>query len=108
MTYLTRTLLQEPYPKNLLATAVYQSPKDLSVPDELSPEMVEQLQQILSTFSEQEQQTLQLRFVERKTLDAVGECIGVKKERVRQIIQRALRKLRKPVNWNRLSCPTNT
>lgn len=51
---------------------------------------------VLNALSEKEKEVLELRFQKGYTYDAVGQILGVSKERIRQIEQKALRKLRHP------------
>ena len=60
----------------------------------------EQLQQVLSTLPEREQEVLKMRFGLEDgyslTLEEVGLCFNVTRERIRQIEAKALRRLRHP------------
>ncbi|MBO4404440.1 MAG: sigma-70 family RNA polymerase sigma factor, partial [Treponema sp.] len=60
----------------------------------------EQLQQVLSTLPEREQEVLKMRFGlddgYSLTLEEVGLCFNVTRERIRQIEAKALRRLRHP------------
>ncbi len=59
----------------------------------------EQIEEIIDTLPERERLTLKLRFgldgLEPHTLDEVGKVLGVTRERVRQLEQKILNKLRK-------------
>lgn len=50
----------------------------------------------IQTLDEREQKVITGRFFEDKTLDDLGDVLGVSRERVRQIENRALRKLKQP------------
>lgn len=72
------------------------SPSDLA-----SYEMLkEQLQDVLDTLTDREENVLRLRFGiddgHPRTLEKVGDIFGVTRERVRQIESKAIRKLRHP------------
>jgi len=66
----------------------------------------EQIEDVLVTLSEREQQVLLLRFGLQdgspRTLEEVGQMFNVTRERVRQIEAKALRKLRHPTRSRRL------
>ncbi len=66
----------------------------------------EQLEEVLSTLTEREQQVLRMRFglVDGKphTLEEVGKQFDVTRERIRQIESKALRKLRHPSRSKKL------
>ena len=64
------------------------------------------LMRLLDSLTEREKNVLLLRFKDRKTLLAVGELLGVSKERVRQIEVRALRKLRHPARLSKIKSIT--
>lgn len=51
----------------------------------------------LRTLPQREQTIIELRFFEEKTLEEVGQEMGVTRERIRQIEARALRHLRHPM-----------
>jgi RNA polymerase primary sigma factor len=73
----------------------------ISVTNEL---LRQDINRVLKTLSQREQEVLQLRFGlddgRQKTLEEVGQAFGVTRERIRQIEAKALRKLRHP-NRNR-------
>ena len=60
----------------------------------------EQLKEVLETLTEREQKVLRLRFGlddgEAKTLEEVGKTFNVTRERIRQIENKAIRKIRHP------------
>jgi len=66
----------------------------------------EQLDEVLSTLTEREQEVLRLRFGlddgRQRTLEEVGQMFKVTRERIRQIEAKALRKLRHPNRSKRL------
>ncbi|HHL39607.1 MAG TPA: RNA polymerase sigma factor RpoD [Deltaproteobacteria bacterium] len=68
--------------------------------------LVEQIDEILSTLSPREEQVLRMRFGIGQdtsyTLEEVGACFNVTRERVRQIEAKALRKLRHPTRCVKL------
>ena len=74
----------------------------IPTPDEavIHQEKHDAIMKVLDTLSEQEKDVIKLRFGledgEAKTLAEVGELRGVTKERIRQIENKALRKLRQP------------
>ncbi|MBR5090782.1 MAG: sigma-70 family RNA polymerase sigma factor [Ruminiclostridium sp.] len=79
----------------------------LSVEDEVDNILLsETIQNVLSTLKPKEQKAIMLRFgfINNKihTLEEIGNMYGVTKERARQIIEKALRKLKHPTKKNKL------
>lgn len=93
-----RSLLKEPYPRNLLLAVRGSWEQD--EPTELTPDVLAGIEYALSTLNEREQLVLCRRYKEQKTLREIGEEIGVKQERSRQIETAALRKLRSRRNMS--------
>ena len=66
----------------------------------------EQLEDVLDTLTEREEKVLRLRFGlddgRARTLEEVGQNFGVTRERIRQIEEKALRKLRHPSRSKKL------
>ncbi len=77
-------------------------------PDEeaAQSELLERVDEVLSDLSEREEQVIRLRFGiddgYAHTLDQIGRTFGVSRERIRQIEERALNKLRHPIRIRRL------
>jgi len=71
-------------------------------PDQVASRGValEKIQEVLSGFEEREREVINLRFGlsdnQARTLDSVAAIMGLTRERVRQIEQRALRRLKQP------------
>jgi len=69
-------------------------------------ELLDRIDEVLSGLSEREAQVIRLRFgIEdgyAHTLDQIGRTFGVSRERIRQIEERALNKLRHPVRVRKL------
>jgi RNA polymerase primary sigma factor len=69
-------------------------------------ELLERVDEVLSGLSEREEQVIRLRFGiddgYAHTLDQIGRTFGVSRERIRQIEERALNKLRHPVRVRKL------
>ncbi|GFZ27048.1 RNA polymerase sigma factor RpoD [Lactobacillus corticis] len=82
--------------------------KDATSPEQhASYEMLkEQLEEVLDTLTDREENVLRLRFGlddgRTRTLEEVGRVFGVTRERIRQIEAKALRKLRHPSRSNQL------
>ena len=56
----------------------------------------ENIKEVIKSLTEREQKVIQLRFIDGYTLEAVARQFSVTRERIRQIEQKALRKLRHP------------
>lgn len=93
-----RSILMEEYPRNLLLAV--RGTREQEEPTELTADVLAGIQYALSTLNEREQLVLCRRYKEQKTLREIGEEIGVKQERSRQIETAALRKLRYPRNMH--------
>lgn len=69
-------------------------------------ELLERIDEVLGSLSEREAQVIRLRFGiddgYARTLDQIGRTFGVSRERIRQIEERALNKLRHPVRIRKL------
>lgn len=87
-----RSLLKEEYPRNLLLAV--RGAWEQDEPTELTTDVQSGIQYALSTLNDREQLVLRRRYKESKKLREIGEEIGVKQERARQIESAALRKLR--------------
>ncbi len=74
--------------------------------DDYEQELLPDLAQVLASLSRQEQEILSLRFGLRDgvelTLEDVGARFNVTRERIRQIVEKALRKLRHPTRLRQL------
>ncbi|MCY3035767.1 MULTISPECIES: RNA polymerase sigma factor RpoD [Aerococcus] len=81
---------------------------DAMQPDEYTNQelLKEQLNEVLDTLTDREENVLRLRFGledgQTKTLEQVGQQFGVTRERIRQIEAKALRKLRHPSRLKQL------
>ncbi len=91
-----RSILKEEYPRNLLLAV--RGAWEQEEPTELTADVLAGIQYALSTLNEREQLVLCRRYKDGKKLREIGEEIGVKQERSRQIETAALRKLRYPRN----------
>lgn len=69
-------------------------------------ELLDRIDEVLGSLSDREAQVIRLRFgIEdgyARTLDQIGRTFGVSRERIRQIEERALNKLRHPVRVRKL------
>lgn len=74
--------------------------------DAAQNELLERIDEVLDSLSEREAQVIRLRFGiddgYAHTLDQIGRTFGVSRERIRQIEERALNKLRHPVRIREL------
>ena len=74
--------------------------------DAAKNELLDRINSVLSGLSEREAQVIRLRFGiddgYARTLDQIGRAFGVSRERIRQIEERALNKLRHPVRIRKL------
>ena len=74
--------------------------------DAAKNELLDRINTVLSGLSEREAQVIRLRFGiddgYARTLDQIGRAFGVSRERIRQIEERALNKLRHPVRIRKL------
>jgi len=81
---------------------------EVPAPAEAAASMIlkEQINEVLDTLTEREQNVLRLRFGlddgHARTLEEVGKTFNVTRERIRQIEAKALRKLKKPSRANKL------
>ena len=91
-----RSVLKEEYPRNLLLAV--RGAWEQNEPTELTADVLAGIQYAISTLNEREQRVITRRYKDRKNLREIGEEIGVKQERSRQIETAALRKLRYPRN----------
>ena len=88
--------LRDEYPINLLKTIASEQTRFEFNADEITEDKLDGLNHIISSLTEREQQILQLRYQERKTLREIGEIIGVTLERIRGQEHRAIYKLATP------------
>jgi RNA polymerase primary sigma factor len=69
--------------------------------------LCEELQSALDSLGERRRLVLELHYglngQDRHTLEEIGRCLGITRERVRQIELKAIRALRTPRNWRRFS-----
>lgn len=70
--------------------------------DVFEQEMEAAINESLATLPEEIQTILRLRFFDKMTLQAIGDRIGMTREKVRQREETGLRKLRHPVRIRRL------
>lgn len=93
-----QSIVDVDYPFNLLATIVQNS--QLEAPLTMTPDRIRGLQYAISTLEPREYEVLMYRYNSKMTLRAIGEIYGLSVERMRQIENKALRKLRTPSRWN--------
>ncbi len=84
--------------------------KNANRPDDVAiiADLHKQIEQVLSTLNPREAQVLRLRFglggSKEYTLDEVGKQFSVSRERIRQIEQEALKRLRHPARCDHMRC----
>lgn len=88
----------EDYPGNLLIAIKGQADREL--PTTFSVDNFAGLQYVLSTLDEREHEILQLRYSERMTRSEIAVELAISPERVRQIENKACRKLQRLSKWN--------
>lgn len=93
-----QSIVDVDYPFNLLETIVQNS--SLEVPLTMTDDRIRGLQYAMSTLEPREYEVLMYRYNSKMTLRAIGEIYGLSVERMRQIENKALRKLRTPSRWN--------
>ena len=86
------------YPYNLLDAIKGQT--DLIPPENMTDDRSRGLQYALSTLEPREYEILMFRYEQCLTLPEIGAYYDRSPERIRQIEQKALRKLRMPSRWN--------
>ena len=96
--------INAPWPYNLLDDVIMLRPdhrKGITSPDRcwqelLEPDQEAALQYALSTLTEKEQTFIRGYYEEDKSLEEIGQAHGLTRERVRQVLAKAVRKLRHP------------
>ena len=88
--------LRDEYPINLLKTIAAEQTRFEFNADEITEDKLDGLAHIIASLPEREQQILQLRYQERKTLREIGEIVGVTLERIRSQEHKALHHLSTP------------
>lgn len=91
-------ITSEEYPYNLLTAIKAQT--ELVPPSTMTADRSRGLQYALSTLEPREYEILMLRYADCQSLLEIGGHFDRSPERIRQIEQKALRKLRMPSRWN--------
>lgn len=84
-----------PYPHNLIAAVQGMKPDELEI-DYYGTDRLKGIAAALATLTDQEETMIVLRYKHYATFEEIGRYYGFTKERPRQIIKCALRKLRHP------------
>lgn len=90
------------YPRNLLTALTEKT--ELEPPANITSDILAGLHYVLSLLEEREREILRLRYEDPHTQAQIGAILGVSSERIRQIEQKTLRKLRTPPKWNYIKC----
>ena len=90
-------LQQLPWPENLITEMGFEH---ILVDRKLTEDQMEGLRYAMEDLKEKERVALKLRYEEHRTLNAVGDVFSITGNRIRQIIAKALRKLRHPTRSN--------
>ncbi|MCF8055965.1 MAG: sigma-70 family RNA polymerase sigma factor [Desulfocapsa sp.] len=102
--------LEEPVGENSMNLMQLLENRNATLPDDIAitTDLRTQIDNILSTLSTREAQVLRLRFgiggKNECTLDEVGKQFNVSRERIRQIEQEALQRLRHPSRSDHMRC----
>lgn len=91
-------MTNEYYPYNLLAAIFEDKPEEM--PTELTTDHRAGLDYALSTLEHREQEVLRLRFREKKGRPSIGKEFDIGQERVRQIENKAVKRMRYPQRLN--------
>lgn len=86
------------YPQNLLQAIVQNTATE--PPQNMTEDRIRGLQYAMSTLEPREYEVLMYRYNSKLTLRAIGDIYGLSVERMRQVENKALRKLRTPSRWN--------
>lgn len=81
------------YPSNLMREVC----PDIEVQENRPADFMETLAYLLAGMTEKQQEVIKSRFADGKTLQDVGQHLGINRERVRQIEKKALFYLRHPM-----------
>lgn len=92
------SIAEEDYPQNLLQAIVQNTSTE--PPQNMTEDRIRGLQYAMSTLEPREYEVLMYRYNSKLTLRAIGEIYGLSVERMRQVENKALRKLRTPSRWN--------
>jgi len=92
------SIVEVEYPYNLLIAIVGTS--KLQAPLNMTDDRIRGLQYAISTLDPREYEILMYRYNSKLTLRAIGDIYGLSVERMRQVENKALRKLRTPSRWN--------
>lgn len=88
----------EEYPNNLLTAIVGQT--DLVRPDKMTTDRCLGFQYALAKLEDREQEVIRRRFEHHQSRSEIGQALGISIERVRQIENKAIIKLRYPARWS--------
>lgn len=87
-----------PFPESLLNDIGLELVYEDRIYVPLTEDQMAGLNAVLETLSERERQLVCWRYKEHLTLEVIGNKVGLSRERVRQILDKAVQKLRYPAN----------
>ncbi len=108
MNYLRNTMCEAPWPYGLMNAAAeewkrYETADGEEIaPDCYTPAAIMAL--IADALSERERTVMEMRYRDHMTLEEVGRAFNVTRERIRQIEEKAFRKLRHPARIRQYAC----
>jgi len=94
----------EIYPANLISAILNVDPENVDLkdyPEDIEKRLISALEYCLK---EREIFVMKERYVEGKTLQEIGDSLGLTRERIRQLITKSLRKLRYHNKWDNARC----
>jgi len=85
-------------PCQILLSVAFQ--KNREIPTRITEDILAGMNYAFSVLEEEEQQILELRYAQNKTIADVAACLSITEEKVRQSEEKAITKLGAPTRWN--------